>query len=326
MIKLKSIQLTLLLILGVFGSCNKVKETPEPDHFLQTDLINLILTADGGQTTFDVVSENKIVNEVSLKFDQPQHGAITPIIGTSSFRYKANPGFEGTDSLGYEICRTGLCKKGSIGIQVKNNPPLPCTTQYIQAPSDTFYITLKAGSKRYATTFFPGDKYCPDNLQKIQNHASDFSKVTIKDDSIILETNRIFTNNKNLIVTYSNYKTASSTTPEKTRILKIRMETSTTYCDDIFSVSNGNAINSQQDYVIISPNTHFQRVVSCYNDLDPNFFDVYTSTNLVKHKIGKNFKITKKPGSSNTGPLVVYYIYRNIRMVADTGQCLITLQ
>ena len=67
MIKLKSIQLTLLLILGVFGSCNKVKETPEPDHFLQTDLLNLALTADGGQTTFDIVSENKIVNESEIK-------------------------------------------------------------------------------------------------------------------------------------------------------------------------------------------------------------------------------------------------------------------
>ena len=326
MIKLKSIQLTLLLILGVFGSCNKVKETPEPDRFLQSNLLNLTFTADGGQTTLDVVSQNKIVHEVSLRFDQPLHGAITPINGTSQFLYKANPGFEGNDSLGYEICRTGTCKNGRIGIMVTNNPPPPCTTQYVQAPSDTFYITLKAGKKRYATTLFPGDKYCPENVQKIQNYSSDFSNVSIGNDSIVLETNRIFVKDKNLIVTYSNYKTASSTTPEKTRILKIRMETSTTYCDDIFSVSNGNPINSQQDYVIISPNTHYQRITSCFNDLDPDFFDVFTSSNLDKHKIGKNFKITKKPGSSNTGPLIVYYIYRNIRLVADTGQCQITLQ
>ena len=326
MIKLKSIQLTLLLILGVFGSCNKVKETPEPDRFLQSDLLNLTLTADGGQTTLDVLAENKIVNEVSVRFDQPLHGTISPKSGTSFFLYKANPGFEGTETLRYQICRTGTCKSGGIGILVTNNPPPPCTTQYVQSPSDTFYITLKAGKNRYATTLFPGDIYCSGNLQKIQNYSSDLSKVIIKDDSIVLETNRVFTKDKNLIITYSNYRTASSATPEKTRILKIRMETSTTYCDDIFTVSNGNPINSQQDYVIISPNTHYQRIVSCYNDLDPDFFDVYTSTNLDKQKIGKNFKITKKPGSSNTGPLIVYYIYRNIRLVADTGQCQITLQ
>lgn len=326
MIKHKSIQLTLLLILGVFGSCNKVKETPEPDRFLQTDLINLSLTANGGQAIVDVLAENKIVNEVTVRFDQPRYGTITPKAGTSAFLYKANPGFEGVDSIGYKICRAGNWKNGDIGIVVTNNPAPPCTTQYVQAPSDTFYITLKAGKKRYATTLFPGDKYCPENLQKIQNFSSDFNKVSIKDDSIILETNRIFTSNKNLIVTYSNYKSASSASPEKTRILKIRMETSTTYCDDIFSVSNGNPINSQQDYVIISPNTHYQRVICCYNDLDPEFFDVFTSSNLDKHKIGKNFKITKKAGSTNTGPLIVYYIYRNIRQVADTGQCQITLQ
>lgn len=326
MIKLKSIQLTLLLILGVFGSCNKVKETPEPDRFLQSNLINLALNADGGQTTIDVVSENKIVSEFTLRFDLPRHGSITPLAGTSLFRYKANPGFEGIDSLRYEICRTGICKQGDIGIKVTNNPPLPCTTQYVQAPSDTFYITLKAGKNRYATTLFPGDIYCPDNLQKVQNYSSDFSKVTINNDSIILELNKIFTSDKSLIVSYSNFKTSSSSSPEKTRILKIRMETSTTYCDDIFTVSNGNPINSQQDYVVISPNVHISRVISCYNDLDTDFFDVYTSTNLEKKKIGRNFKITRKSGSSNTGPLIVYYIYRNIRHVSDTGQCQITLQ
>jgi len=303
-----------------------VKETPEPDHFLQSELINLTLTANGGQTTIDVLAENKIVNEVTVQFHPSLNGKISPVQGTSSFLYKANPGFEGIDSLGYEICRTGHCKKANIGILVSNNPPPPCSTYYASSPSDTFYVTFKAGNKRYATPLFPGDKYCPDNFKKIQNYSSDFNKVTIKDDSIVLETNKIFTNNKNLIVTYSNYKTESSVTPEKTRILKIKMETSTTYCDDIFSVSNGSTINSQQDYVIISPNTNYQRIISCYNDLDPNFFDVYTSSNLDKHKIGRNFKITKKQGSSNTGPLIVYYIYRNIRQVADTGQCQITLQ
>jgi len=319
MIKTRSIQLTLLLlILGVSFSCNKVKETPEPDQFLQSDLVNLNITADSGKATINIVDSNQIKSSVSIRFDQPEHGSISPHTGTSSFRYLAHPGYEGIDSIQYHVCRTGNCKDGNIRITVKNNP---CQPTYAEIGTDTFYLTLTAGKTVYMSAMFPGDKYCPGNFQKIENPSSMFSKVTIVGDSIRMETNRVFLSTTDIVILYSNRRTPQSPA-EKVRVLKIRMETSANYCDEIFRVADLHEVTSIGSQLQFYPNSCIPAVTRCVDDLDPAFFELYTSPNFESFKTGSIYKIKRKPGGSKTG--FIYYIFRNMRHVADTGRQQIT--
>jgi hypothetical protein len=321
MTKFKSIQLILLILSVVSFSCNKVKETPEPDTFSQTPLQNLNLVADSGKASIDIVAANQIKTQVSVRFDQPKHGSLYPESGSSRFLYRAKPGFEGRDTVGYEVCKTGFCKKGIIGIFVKNNPLPKCSPSYAQVANDTFYLNIPASTRLFYSGFFPGDRYCKDNVRKIEGFSPDFSEVAFQGDSIRMRTTRNFLRNTDLLVLYSNSDTSTKPASSKVRILKVTILVDHNYCDDLFDVADRTMpLSVFGDTLKVSPTTFFQAVTSCYNDLDQDYFEVYTSPNLRFSKLGKLFKIYRKPGAPQPGPRFVYYIYRNLRQVADTGR------
>jgi hypothetical protein len=125
---------------------------------------------------------------------------------------------------------------------------------------------------------------------------------------------------RNLVHTIGYVVCDSSVVPNAciVRYLKVHLTTNDEYCNDIFKVSDRTfpISSNTSDTITVGPNTFISQVVSCLNEVDPNYFTVSSTPNLGTIQVGRNFKVFKKPGA---GPRFLYYFYRNIRNVTDSG-------
>jgi hypothetical protein len=144
-----------------------MKEIPSPDTFGKTELVTVEINAEGGTAEFDILEVNGITEPVGISFEPPKYGTLTAVQNTSKFRYVAFEGFEETESLKYELCRPGLCKKNQVKIKVSKNPSKPCLPVYSESSEYSAQTMALKGSLVYKYPIHPSDLYCSKNIQKI---------------------------------------------------------------------------------------------------------------------------------------------------------------
>lgn len=316
-----SIQIKLLILLTGFSlACNKVKENPEPDTFSTSEMRRLDILAEGGKADIDVLAANSITSSVTVTFKDPAHGEIGYMPSIGKFQYVADPGFEGTDSVAYDICKTGgVCKGSMVKIKVTNNP---CHTVFAQTLSDTCKYEFVAGGINYKMPLFPGDFYCQnDGIVVTHKPLSTQATVQISNDSLNLRINRAIRGPVTYTIGYRVTDSSQNPVVQKVRFVKVRFTVSENYCDQIFKVADRMDWNSNNaPHVTFSPSTLEGTITSCSGDVDLSFFKMYGTPNLLIEETNPlTFKVSTNP-SNPAGAKYVYYIYRNLRMVADTGR------
>lgn len=316
-----SIQLKLLILLTGFSlACNKVKENPEPDTFPTSEMRRLNILAEGGKADIDVLAANAITSSVTVTFKDPVHGEIAYMPSSGKFQYEADPGFEGIDSVSYDICKNGgVCKGSIVSIKVTNNP---CRTKFITTTTDTCKYNFVAGGVNYKMPLFPGDFYCENDLmQVIQKPSSTLASVQMTHDSLNLRINRLIRGPYTYTIGYRVTDDSQVPNTQKVRYVKASFTTSDSYCDNIFKVSDRMDWNSNNaESVTFGPATLEHTITSCNSDVDLQYFKMYGSSNLLVEEVNPmNFRVRPNP-SNPGGTKYVYYIYRNLRMVADTGR------
>ena len=319
-----SIQLKLLILLTGFSfACNKVRENPEPDTFSTSEMRRLNILAEGGKADIDVLAANSITSSVTVTFKDPAHGEIGYMPSTGKFQYIADPGFEGTDSVTYDICKTGgVCKGSMVTIKVTNNP---CQTIFVPSLSDTCKYNFVAGGVNYKMPLFPGDLYCEnDRMQVIDKPQSHLASVHMMHDSLNLRINRVIQGSVTYTIGYRVTDSSQVPVKQKVRFIKVNFTTTDDYCDRIFKVSDRTFpwVSNNGESATFSQLTFGSNITACSSDLDLHYFKMFGTPNLVVEPDPLNPMIFKvKPNPVNPGGRkYVYYIYRNLRMVADTGR------
>jgi len=312
-LKLFSIRFSLLFLCFLALSCNRVKESPEPDFFIQNELELIKLATTGDSVEINVMAANGINHSVTVEFSKPAHGTIWPRKDGRSFIYKAEPGFSGKDSIQYKLCRPDVCKESQVIIDIRIDQNL-CNPVY--SPIDTQKIVLSSGPKNIALPFLFGDVYCPDDVRQLAVVPSGLSNVSLS-DSIRLRIGFSRNQRRNLLLAYTNKDSKSQS---KIRYIKLSLLPDSNYCDDFFNVENREDPThlNEDDTLSVNYFTFKSSVNSCEGDLDPNYFVLSSTPNLKIIPFGNGFKIISKRNSS-IGPGYLSYRYRNIRGISDSG-------
>jgi len=312
-LKLFSIRLSLLFLCFLALSCNRVKESPEPDFFLEHELEVIKLAVTGDSVEINVMAANGINHPVMIEFSKPAHGKICPKKDGRSFIYKAEPGFSGKDTVQYKLCRPDICKESRVILDIRIDQNV-CSPVY--SPIDTQKVVLSSGPKNIVLPFLSGDVYCPDDVRQLATVPSGLSNVTLS-DSIRLRITFSRNQMRNLLLAYSNKDSKSQS---KTRFIKLSLLPDSNYCDDFFSVDNREdpAHLNEDDTLKVNYFTFKSSVNSCEGDLDPEYFTLSATSNLKIIPFGNEFKVVSKKNSS-IGPGYLSYRYRNIRGITDSG-------
>lgn len=312
-LKLFSIRLSLLFLCFLALSCNRVKESPEPDFFLQHELEVIKLSVTGDSVEINVMAANGINQPVTIEFSKPAHGKICPKKDGRSFIFKAEPGFSGKDTIQYKLCRPDICKESRVILDIRVDQNI-CSPVY--NPIDTQNIVLSSGPKNIVLPFLSGDVYCPDDVRHLASVPSGLSNVTLS-DSIRLRITFSRNQKRNLLLAYSNKDSKSQS---KTRFIKLSLLPDSNYCDDFFNVENREDPThlNEDDTLKVNYFTFKSSVNFCEGDLDPNYFELSATPNLKIIPSGNGYKVISKKTSS-IGPGYLSYRYRNIRGVSDSG-------
>lgn len=321
----KSSILLTLLILGISLACNKVKETPEPDHFATTNLKQMEIPASGGETTIDVLGSNQINFQASVSLQPPRHGSLIPLLEQSRFLYRAHVGFEGIDTIPYSICRGTFCKSGEIRISVSNNPIPPCFPTY--ASNDTFFVRLTAevGKVVYKLPLHLGDVYCKDNTRNIVWYPINLAQVQLLKDSIAIRpVDFPIIHSIQGSLRYLNCDTSNPPYNCKPRIIKYQIDTTKTYCHNLFKVYNRLIpLDMYGPSLSVTRNTFINMVESCQNDVDPYYFKITTSRHfIVQQTLDENRYIIRRAPHvipPPTGPKYLKYYFRSRNLKLDSG-------
>lgn len=303
-----------------------MKEIPSPDTFGKTELVPIEINAEGGTAEFDILEVNGITEPVGISFEPPKHGTLTAVQNTSKFRYVAFEGFEETESLNYELCRPGLCKKNQVKIKVSKNPAKPCFPVYSESFEYSAQQMALKGSLIYKYPFHPGDLYCANNIQKIDSYSSFISKCEIVNDSINITLRYIpLVTTMVGIIKYSNCDTSNYPFECKQRTLNFVIDTGKVYCNSIFHVNNMSKPYKVKISRKIRRGDFINQVDACQRNIDEVFFDVFPiSENLQVINIQDDediFKILKKkPGTNHNQPFILGYIFQNMAGIKDTGR------
>jgi hypothetical protein len=312
-LKLFSIRLSLLFLCFLALSCNRVKESPEPDFFLQKELEVIKLAVTGDSVEINVMAANGINHLVTVEFSKPAHGTIWPRKDGRSFIYKAEPGFSGKDTIQYKLCRPDVCKESRVIIDIRIDQNF-CSPVY--SPIDTQNVVLSSGPKNIALPFLFGDVYCPDDVRQLAVVPSGLSNVSLS-DSIRLRIAFSRNQRRNLLLAYTNKDSKSQS---KIRYIKLSLLPDSNYCDDFFNVENREdpVHLNEDDTLRVNYSTFKSSVNSCEGDLDPDYFVLSSTPNLKIIPFGNGYKIISKRNSS-IGPGYLSYRYRNIRGISDSG-------
>jgi len=323
--QIKSIQLTLLLLI-ISGGCSRMKEIPSPDTFGKTELVTVEINAEGGTAEFDILEVNGITEPVGISFEPPKYGTLTAVQNTSKFRYVAFEGFEETESLKYELCRPGLCKKNQVKIKVSKNPSKPCFPVYSESSGYSAQTMALKGSLVYKYPIHPGDLYCSKNIQKIDSYSSFISSCEIVNDSINITLRYIpLVTTMVGIIKYSNCDTSNYPFECKQRTLNFVIDTGKVYCNSIFRVNNMSRPYKARYSRKVRRADFANQVEACQRNIDEVFFDVFpVSENLqvVNYHDDEDICkiLRKKPGANHNQPFILGYIFRNMAGIKDTGQ------
>lgn len=313
-----SILLKLLTLLLVFSfACNRVEETPEPDRFASQEMLSLAVEADGGSAYLNVLEQNQITSEVSIRFDSPKNGNISLEADRNRFLYKANTGFNGKEVIQYEVCKTGNCKKGDLSIEVKNNYDGSCRPVF--APGDFPDETIPAFAHGPRSFSLAGpDQYCSENTVTLLNPVVPDYSLQIENDSVVIELHRRYLAPAEVLVNIRVCDKEGSYEYCRDRVRRIRIETPPGYCDDLFEVENRSPLQVPGDTLQVNANTFISLVTTCEGELDPGFFEIQTSSNLGFFKRDGNYFIYRRPG--RPGYRFLFYRYRNIRGLIRSGK------
>ncbi len=320
--------LLLLLNLGFFPGCNKVREIPEPDNFSSVQLSEKQVAARGGTVEIDLMKMFGIKEQVSISFQPPRQGSISANSSGTAFTYKARPGFTGFDTLNYEICRLPDCKNGTLRIEVTENPEPHCYPVYGPDSVLTFVIQARVGATQYRIPRFPGDVYCPLNHQRIDFWSSFWFEPVLENDSItLIPKDMPIRDNIEGTLTYSNGDTSRQPVVYKARTYNIIIDTSKTYCQNLFRVDDwGNPLLLGREFTV-SPKIFSNRglIKNCKNDIHPTDWGIVTSVHMVKsvnHDAG-GIVIMRKwvPEANSQCETFIKYYFKNLsRTVCDTGK------
>lgn len=316
-----SIQLTLLLQLVFFVSCNRVQEIPEPDFFADSsELPALLVQVVGDSGEIDVLNKQNFSYPVTIEFGEPSHGRIFPKTGGRVFIYRPNPGFFGKDTIPYNLCRSSDCRSGKI---IAEAVPDPAACYPVYSIQDTVSFNLVSFPGLRSVPLFPGDVYCPSNSRKCISNPSGISGISIN-DSIRFKSNFSRSQKRDVLLAYVN---SDSRTGEKKRFVKISLQPDGAYCDSYFQVSDQeNSIFMDRDEFILVNKSMFRTMIqACDADVDPDFFELRSSPNIgIIPLENESFKVFYKPYNFQ-GPGRLIYRYRNIRGITDEGSVRIIL-
>ncbi len=324
--------LLLLLIIGFFPGCDKVREIPEPDTFSSLQLPEQKIAARGGSVEIDLMKMFGIKDQVSVSFQAPQNGSITANTAGTAFAYRARPGFTGIDTLKYEICRPPDCKNGMLRIEVSENPLPDCFPMYAPVNEMTIVLQAEAGKTKYKVPKFPGDVYCPLNHQRIDFWTAVWLEPFFENDSISFIPKDVpIRENVEGTLIYANGDTSHQPVVYKQRTYKITIDTSKRYCEQIFKVKDwGNPLFLGRE-INLSQRTFTNRglVENCRDDLHPTDWGIVTSVHMVKsinHDDG-GIVVKRKKGPDSSAPgekFIKYYLKNRSRSVCDTGKIVVT--
>jgi len=313
---LKPISIRLLLLSLIFSiSCNKVREIPEPDFFAdKTELPEMTVQVVGDSAEIDLLAHQAIDFPVTIEFGNPAHGEILPKSDGRKFLYRPAPGFSGTDTLPYKICRSAECRGGKIYLEILPDPSI-CFPVY--SNFDTTYYSLNSGPGNRSIPLFPGDVYCPSNQKKILSFLPGINKITIS-DSIRFSSSYSKSQRREFLMAYSN---ADARGIEKKRCIKLALVPESSFCDGFFSVANQeSSLHLERDEFLVLTKSSFRPLVQvCEGDLDSDYFELTSTPNIGVVPLENDaYKIFYKPYSFQ-GPAMLFFRYRNIRGIADQG-------
>jgi hypothetical protein len=321
----------LLLNLGFFLGCDRVKETPEPDSFGAIQFKETQVQAPGGSAEIDLMKMFNITQQVDISFSQPKNGSLTPNPSRTKFTYKAHSGFENWDTLNFRVCRQPDCKPGMLRIWVSNNPIPECFPEYSSLDEWSWIVPAQIGKSTFKLPLFPGDKYCPLNYRRFDYWTNNLLEPFFQQDSIVVRLNEFPVTRKIVSqIKFSNVDSSHSSVVVKNRTFNITIDTNRTYCKQLFQVKDWDGIQTLGQSWTITRNTFLRRglVQRCEGDLHPVRWDVIVSKHLtVFHSHDDGGKvIRKKRNSDATLPgekFVKFIFYNRDTTVRDTGKVII---
>ena len=304
----------VLFLLMVSYGCNKVSETPEPDAFLHLKLTEIVNQTDStGSFAIDVIGENDIKDQVTVRFSSPKLGHIAPKTSTHHFIYQAFDEAAGIDSFDYFVERGGITKTGKIRLTVTT---LPCIPVYCGSPS--YSIPQIIADTIIFIPFDPRDHYCKKKVIAIgsENINTRFSFVSLNDDGFYIRPRGVLKSSGHYTLNYSVSHQGNA------RILKsvsFDLIKTNQYCDNIFEVDSYSFPFRKHatSYHLVNQRQIKHLATFCEGELvfvknwffpnGPNVEYITPDSSIVK--------ITKGTGSTFT----YGFRYENIRQKADTG-------
>jgi len=303
-------------------SCDKVREKPEPDNFLTSDLKLMEITAEGGVAEFDILGANAITNKVDVSFSIPKYGRLMPENANSKFRYEAFKGFEGIDTIAYKICRTDLCKQNLIRLHVSKNPPVPCFPVFSTDQTFAYRQQLKFRKFSYKVPTHYGDSYCPKNILKIDSYPTWIKNCEINRDSISFDiVSPLVLSSFSGVISYSVCDTSNYPNACKKRVVNFELDTTKFYCNQVFNVRDRPKPFEAKIQKTPRRTDFINFVDACEKSIDNRFFDFFVSANLfISWSHDENSCAIKKSGAGVNGPYYLHYIFKNISGIKDTGR------
>jgi hypothetical protein len=262
-----------IFIIWISGSCDKVKESSAPDLFSQfsTSDIKSLTTTVNTPVTFTLFDSLMVREGVTFAFRQPVFGSAkaAPVFGR--FEYSPPVNFAGKDSMEYELCKNGTCKKGQVLFIVE----LPSTACIIQLADDVFDIHNESN---FTLNVLQNDLLLCQNVTLIEvTHEADI--LASVGAGVIAIKVGAFYNRSTLL----QYKVRDAEGKEYTAQVQLKLSYDAAFCNAYFAPQPDELILFKGFYFItFKPEVLLRNDVSCKNDINAASFTIQTPPNSGK--------------------------------------------